>query len=96
MQMAYSLWWATYAAIILAIGFAAAKPTLRYLALTVFGVTLAKVFLHDMVEVETIFRILALSGVGSLMLVAALLYNRHFRQAPQQLAAPQPASEMVS
>ncbi len=78
-QMGYSLWWALYAAVILIVGFATSRASLRYLALIVFAVTLVKVLAKDMSGVEYIYRVLALGGVGAIFLVGSLLYHRYFR-----------------
>ena len=86
-QMGYSLWWSLYAAIILVIGFLASRPSLRYLALVIFGVTLIKILLKDMAAVETIYRILALGGVGLIFLLGSFAYHRYFRSRMQDEVA---------
>jgi uncharacterized membrane protein len=44
-------------------------------------VTLLKVFLFDMHEIENIFRIGALVGVAVIAFIASFLYQRFFDQA---------------
>jgi len=80
-HMAFSLWWALWAVAVLVIGFVASRPALRYLALGVFAITLGKVFLVDMQQVRTVYRILSFLGLGVTLLGGALLYNRRFTAA---------------
>lgn len=77
-HMTFSLWWALWAAVVLVIGFVASRPPLRYLALGVFAITLGKVFIVDMRQVRTVYRILSFLGLGVALLGGALLYNRRF------------------
>jgi len=87
-HMAFSLWWALWSATVLVIGFAASRPALRYLALGVFAITLGKVFLVDMQQVRTVYRILSFLGLGVTLLGGALLYNRRFTPATTVDAEP--------
>ena len=75
-HMALSLWWAVWAAVVLAIGFVASRPALRYLAFALFAVTLGKVFIVDMRQVRTVYRVMSFLGLGVTLLGGALLYNR--------------------
>ena len=77
-HMAFSLWWALWSAAVLVLGFVASRAALRYLALGVFALTLGKVFLVDMQQVRTVYRILSFLGLGVTLLGGALLYNRRF------------------
>ncbi|RPI59583.1 MAG: DUF2339 domain-containing protein, partial [Planctomycetaceae bacterium] len=79
MQITYSLWWAIYAAAVLAIGFILSKPPTRYLAIAVFAITLGKVFITDLSHVEMVYRVLSFIGLGVLLLGGSLLYHRQFR-----------------
>jgi len=63
-HMGMSLWWAVFASAVLAIGFACSKASLRYLAICVFALTLAKVFIVDMKDVKEVYRILSFVGLG--------------------------------
>ena len=80
-QMAYSIWWALYAAVLLAIGFAVRHSPLRYMALAIFAVTLGKVFLLDMAGIEAGYRIASFVALGGLLVAASLLYQRYFQSA---------------
>ena len=78
-QTAYSIWWAAYAASLMAVGFVRSIRAPRYLALGLFALTLAKVFLVDMARVETVYRILSFVCLGTLLVAASWLYHRYFR-----------------
>jgi hypothetical protein len=78
-QMSLSLWWGLYAAVVLALGFIYAKPSLRYLAMALFAVTVGKAFFVDLGHIDMIYRVLALLGLGVLLLAGSLLYHRQMR-----------------
>ncbi len=78
-QMAYSLFWAIYAAALLIIGFVSQKLSLRYFALAIFGITLIKFAAHDTDDVDDFYRILGGAGLGVLSIVGSFLYHRYFR-----------------
>ncbi len=80
-QMGFSLWWAAYAAALLAAGFGARRPPLRYMALGVFAVTLGKVLLVDLAGIDLIYRVGSFLALGGLLVAASLLYQRYFRAA---------------
>ena len=82
MHMSYSLWWAACAAGALILGFVRRLPSLRYFAIVVFAVALAKLFLVDMRGIEAVYRILSFLGLGLLLVAGSLLYHRYFRCAP--------------
>ncbi len=80
-QMAYSIWWAVYAAGLLIIGFVVRYSPVRYFALGIFAVTLGKVFLVDMAGIEAGYRIASFLALGVLLVAASFLYQRYFREA---------------
>ncbi|MBL7132580.1 MAG: DUF2339 domain-containing protein, partial [Phycisphaerae bacterium] len=79
MHMAYSLWWAIWALVLLGAGFIWSRRELRYLAICILAVTLAKVFIVDMRGTQAIYRILSFIGLGLLLLGGAFVYTRAFR-----------------
>ncbi|MCY2930096.1 MAG: DUF2339 domain-containing protein, partial [Planctomycetota bacterium] len=80
-QMGYSIWWAFYAAAVLVTGFLTRSPAARYFAMALFAVTLGKVFLIDMMHVQTVYRILSFMVLGCLLLAGAWLYSRQLVSA---------------
>ena len=53
----------------------------RFAAIGLLGLTLFKVFLFDMREIESIFRVDALVGVAVIAFLASFLYQRFFDRA---------------
>ena len=61
---------------LLAIGFARRIAPLRYLAIALFGVTIIKVFVVDLANLETVYRIVSFIVLGVLLLAASFLYQQ--------------------
>ena len=68
--------WAAYALGLVAAGIRQRYAPIRYLAIGVFAVTVAKVFLVDLARLDRIWRILSMIGLGVLLLGASYLYQR--------------------
>ena len=75
-QMSLSLLWSLYAIAALFIGFWQRIRVLRLAALGLFGLTVLKVVLGDMAQVEEVYRIVSFIGLGLLMIGASYLYHR--------------------
>jgi uncharacterized membrane protein len=75
-QLSVSLTWGTYAMGLIAIGFRRGSTPLRYLALAIFGVTVAKMFAVDLLELSGIYRITGFIVLGIVLLVASFLYQK--------------------
>ena len=75
-QMALSALWAVYASGLLALGFRLRRPHLRWIALGLYALTVAKVFLFDMAELREFYRILAFFILAILLGAAAWAYQR--------------------
>jgi uncharacterized membrane protein len=72
--------WAIYAVILLVIGIRWRKRWLRLGALALLLVSIIKVFVYDVWTLETVYRILALVGLGILLLVSGYLYQRYSKR----------------
>ena len=72
----WSALWMLYGTALMAIGFHRHLPFLRWLALFLLGVTIAKVFLYDMNQLERVYRILSFIGLGVLLLAISFAYQR--------------------
>jgi uncharacterized membrane protein len=75
-QMALSILWALYATVLLVAGFRFRLARLRWTALGLYGVTIAKVFLLDMAGLDEIYRILAFLVLAVVLGAAARVYQR--------------------
>jgi uncharacterized membrane protein len=80
-QVAASVAWALYAAVLVAAGFLLEKAEVRWTAIVLFGVTLAKVLLHDTARLDALYRVLSFVALGVLLVAASFLYQR--RKAPR-------------
>ena len=84
LQVGLSILWAVYAAGWLAIGFARRAAAIRYAALALLGVTIGKVFLVDMANLEAIYRILSFLVLGLVLLGVSYLYQRRKVAGPSR------------
>jgi hypothetical protein len=72
---ATSVAWAVYALILLAIGVRSKSSSLRWLSLGVIMLTLGKVFLHDLGELEDLYRVGSLVGLALSLIIVSLIYQ---------------------
>jgi len=72
-----SVLWAVYASVLMVLGFAKNFAILRRVAIALFGATVIKVFLRDMADVDTPFRILSFLVLGLLLVSVSYLYHRY-------------------
>lgn len=84
-QMAISVLWSCYAGTLAAVGFIRRSATVRWAALALFAVTIIKVMLVDIAQLEQFYRIIAFLVLGLLLLVVAWGYHRafHSRESPR-------------
>ncbi|AQT68345.1 putative membrane protein [Anaerohalosphaera lusitana] len=74
-HMYVSILWAVYAAILLGIGFWKNMRTIRYLAIGIFALLTAKIFLFDTRQLATGYRIMGFLVTGSILIGASYLYQ---------------------
>jgi uncharacterized membrane protein len=72
----YSAFFMVYGAVLLGIGFWLRSAYLRWQALILVAVTIAKVFLFDTSELSQGFRIVSFLGLGVLLLAVSFVYQR--------------------
>jgi uncharacterized membrane protein len=75
-EMTLSLTWAVYATILVIVGLVRRYAPIRYFAMTVFAVTIFKVFAVDLAELDRIYRVLTIIGLGITLLVTSFLYQK--------------------
>ncbi len=75
-QVALSVVWAAYAAVVLAVGFRLPSQPLRWGALGLFGLTLGKVVLVDMSNLPGLYRVVAFLVLSLMMGAAAWGYQK--------------------
>jgi len=74
-SMYISLLWAIYGAVLLGIGFWKKWAVLRYLALALLGLLLAKIFIWDLSTLKIEYRIAVYLGSGAVFIAISYLYQ---------------------
>jgi uncharacterized membrane protein len=71
-----SVLWAVMGLAAVVVGFARDLRTLRYAALSLLAITLAKILFIDLAQVQPVYRILSFLAVGLLFLCVSFVYHR--------------------
>ncbi len=74
-HMVISMTWAVYAMLLMVVGFWRNIGTLRYLALAIFVLLLAKIFLLDTRQLESVYRIAGFLATGLALVGVSYLYQ---------------------
>ncbi|MHC4417038.1 MAG: DUF2339 domain-containing protein [Planctomycetota bacterium] len=74
-HMYISVMWAMYGAALIVVGFWRKIGLLRYIAIGLFGLLLAKVFILDTATVKSVYRIAAFLATGVTLLAVSYLYQ---------------------
>lgn len=75
-DMTYTIAWALFAFGLLLIGIRRRAAFVRYASLGLLGVALLKLFLHDLANLNQLYRIGAFAAVAVIAIVASFLYQR--------------------
>ncbi len=86
-DMTYSIAWSLFALILLLIGMQRQLPAVRYAGIGLLFVTLLKLFLHDLSQLDQLYRIGAFVVVAIVLIGASYLYQRFL--AGDEKAPPQ-------
>lgn len=76
-QMTLSVVWTIYAIGLVAAGFIWKNRALRLMSIVIFAVTILKVFLFDLSNLDTIYRIVSFIVLGGLLVIVSFLYQRY-------------------
>lgn len=87
-SLSLSVAWAASAVALIVVGIRQRYAPVRYLAIVVFAVTCLKVFLVDLADLDRIYRISSVVGLGVLLLVASYLYQRFGKRIAGQEGPP--------
>jgi uncharacterized membrane protein len=74
--MTYSIGWSLFALGLLFIGMVRKIAAIRYAGIALLVVTLLKLFLHDLANLDQLYRIAAFIGVSFVLIGASYLYQR--------------------
>lgn len=75
-DMTYTIAWAFFALGLLVLGIWKKNPGARYTSLGLLGVTLLKLFFHDLANLSQLYRIGALFAVAIIAILASIVYQR--------------------
>jgi uncharacterized membrane protein len=75
-DMSYSIAWALLALLMLVIGMRKRTAPARYAGLGLLGITVVKLFFHDLSQLEQLYRIGAFIVVAVIAILASFLYQR--------------------
>lgn len=84
-SMTFSIAWALFALSLLSLGFRLNTKGARYAGIGLMGVTLIKLFFHDLANIESIYRIGALIVVAIIALGSSFLYQRFYARQEKNL-----------
>ncbi|HEY1684277.1 MAG TPA: DUF2339 domain-containing protein [Tepidisphaeraceae bacterium] len=83
-QVTLSILWALIGLVSVMVGFLRKWVGLRYAALTLLGITLLKILIVDMADVEAIWRIVSFLAVGLLLLAVSYIYHTQFSRVASE------------
>jgi uncharacterized membrane protein len=75
-EMMLSVTWATYATLLIVVGLRKGYAPIRYFAIAMFVVTIVKVSAVDLADLDRIYRVLSVIGLGLALLLSSYLYQR--------------------
>jgi uncharacterized membrane protein len=79
-ELAISAFWAVYSILLVILGILKKYRPIRLLAIILFGVTILKVFLLDLSDLEKIYRIISFIGLGIILLAVSFMYQKYRNQ----------------
>lgn len=77
-EMTYTIAWALFALVLIVIGIARNLRPARYAAMALLGITLLKLFFHDLANLNQLYRIGAFVGVAVIAMLASFAYQRFY------------------
>jgi uncharacterized membrane protein len=76
-----SITWAVYATLLIIVGLRRKYAPIRYFAIAVFAITILKVFAIDLAELDRLYRVLSVVGLGVALLLTSYLYQKFSSEA---------------
>jgi uncharacterized membrane protein len=76
-KLGLSILWGTYALLLVALGIAKKQTYLRIGGIVLFSITLLKLFLYDISDLNTIAKTIVFVVLGVLLLIISFLYNKY-------------------
>jgi len=75
-DMSYSIAWGLFALLLLIVGIRKRIAATRYAGLALLGITVVKLFFHDLSQLDQLYRIGAFIAVAVIAILASFLYQR--------------------
>ncbi|MFA5991265.1 MAG: DUF2339 domain-containing protein [Candidatus Doudnabacteria bacterium] len=91
-----SLWWITYSAILIGAGIAWRSALLRKIAIGLFFVTIAKVFLFDLLSLDLGYLIVSFISLGVILISVSFYYNKHKEQITKFLEGEEKINKIIN
>lgn len=82
LDLSYSISWGLFALALLIVGIMRRIKGARYAGIALLGVTLLKLFFHDLAALNQLYRVAALVGVATIAIVASFLYQKFLVNDP--------------
>ncbi len=76
-KLGLSILWGIYSLMLISLGVWKMKKHLRVGAITVFAITLVKLFFYDLDSLDTISRTIVFVSLGVLLLIISFIYNKY-------------------
>ena len=83
-DMSYSIAWALFALLLLIVGIRKRIAATRYAGLALLGITIVKLFFHDLSQLDQLYRIGAFMVVAVIAILASFLYQRFLAAAHEK------------
>jgi uncharacterized membrane protein len=80
-DMSYSIAWGLFALLLLIVGIRKRIAATRYAGLALLGITVVKLFFHDLSQLDQLYRIGAFIAVAVIAILASFLYQRFLAAA---------------
>lgn len=80
-QMMLSVSWAASGAVLILAGLRRQYPPIRYFAIVLLAVAILKVFLVDLAQLQRVYRVLSVIGLGIMLLITSYFYQRAQRRS---------------
>lgn len=78
-DLAYTLGWGGFGLALLLVGLSKESAAARWASFALLGVTIGKLFLHDVWRLTLLYRAAAFVGLAIVLILGSFLYQRHFQ-----------------
>lgn len=82
-DLAYTLGWGVFGFTLLLVGLAKTNASARWASLALLGVTVGKLFLHDVWRLPLLYRSAAFAGLALLLIAGSLFFQRFQNKSPE-------------